>query len=161
MIIEFETLKEDKQSIKIISVDKKTGERHEIGRIFTPAGSGNDIKNAIQVCGFSEAFDLWGCANYAEPKIKVDYTYDKDKNGNKKFQQCKDIQLQFNSETKQHREEMDWDKDCVRCYNIPCNCDNKQRFANPFTVKRNQDLCIDRKEGKKGVVTIEGGRVGY
>jgi hypothetical protein len=32
-----------------------------IGHIFTPAGSGEDVANAIQVCGFSEAFDLWGC----------------------------------------------------------------------------------------------------
>ena len=78
MDIEFKFI--DKQEIKIIGVDEKTKERKEIGRIFTPSGSGHDVKNAIQVCGFDEAFDFWGCGIY----------------GDKKTQKMKkDIQLQF------------------------------------------------------------------
>ena len=35
--------------------------KKQVGRIFTPSGSGEDKLNAIQICGFSEAYDLWGC----------------------------------------------------------------------------------------------------
>ncbi len=32
-----------------------------IGRIFTPSGTMKDKPDAIQICGFSRAFELWGC----------------------------------------------------------------------------------------------------
>lgn len=48
----------DKQSINIISVTK--GKKRKIGHIFTPGGTSHKIKNGIQICGFDEAFDLWG-----------------------------------------------------------------------------------------------------
>lgn len=38
----------------------------EVGRIFTPGGTSHDIQNAIQVCGFEDAFDYWGCGVYGE-----------------------------------------------------------------------------------------------
>lgn len=31
------------------------------GRIFTPSGTGEVIGDAIQICGFSRAFELWSC----------------------------------------------------------------------------------------------------
>jgi len=49
--------KELKQEVLILDTDG--GE--VIGRIFTPSGTNRDMPNAIQVCGFDEAFSLWGC----------------------------------------------------------------------------------------------------
>lgn len=45
---------------------------NEVGRIFAPGDGGSNkdsspgSKNSIQVCGFEEAFDLWGCGVYGE-----------------------------------------------------------------------------------------------
>ncbi len=65
----------DKQHVNVIGIHKK--ERKKIGNIFTPSGSGESSKNAIQVCGFNEAFDLWGCANYQTYKISNNgYSYE-------------------------------------------------------------------------------------
>lgn len=47
----------DKQHINIIN--EKDG--RICGRIFTPSGTGEVVKDAIQICGFSRAFELWGC----------------------------------------------------------------------------------------------------
>ena len=47
----------DERHINIIN--KEDG--RIVGRIFTPSGTGEVIENAIQVCGFSRAFELWGC----------------------------------------------------------------------------------------------------
>ena len=55
MKIEFEL--KDKKHINIIN----KGDGRIIGRIFTPSGTGEKIKDAIQVCGFSRAFEYWGC----------------------------------------------------------------------------------------------------
>ena len=51
---------------KIIIYGIQLGQKKEIGHIFTPAGSSEDVKNAIQVCGADNAYDLWGCAIYGE-----------------------------------------------------------------------------------------------
>jgi len=46
-----------------------------IGHIFSPASSGGDVTNAIQVCGFDMAYDLWGCGIFGNNlKIKVPLT---------------------------------------------------------------------------------------
>jgi len=62
MKIEFEF--KNKEKIDIIGIHGKV--RKLIGHIFTPSGSGEDTLNAIQVCGFEEAFDLWGCGVFGE-----------------------------------------------------------------------------------------------
>jgi len=42
-----------------------------VGRIYTPSGTGEYIENAIQVCGFSRAFELWGCGVFGDDKGKA------------------------------------------------------------------------------------------
>lgn len=64
----------NKEKILIIGINEK-GERKEIGHIFTPSGSGQPFINAIQICGFDEAFDLWGCGVFGDKatgKMKKD-----------------------------------------------------------------------------------------
>ncbi len=57
MIDEIEFELKDKKHINIIN--KRDG--RIIGQIFTPSGTGEKIKDAIQVCGFSRAFEHWSC----------------------------------------------------------------------------------------------------
>ncbi len=90
-----------------------------IGHIFTPGSSGDDIKNAIQICGFTEAFDLWGCGVF---------------NG------FKDIQLLFDEGIMGG---VDTDcslSQCCRCYRKPCQCETDLDSHNPFIVKRQGHL---------------------
>ena len=54
----------DKKHIDIIN--EKDG--RIVGRIFTPSGTGEVIKDAIQICGFSRAFELWGCGEMGDNK---------------------------------------------------------------------------------------------
>lgn len=140
MKIEFQMV--DEKLIKIIGVDEE-GEGHEIGQIYTPAGTSHDALNAIQICGFTEAYDLWGCACYQKPKLEggIEMT--------NKAEQVRDIQLKFNIETiKKEIESIE----CHRCFNNPCTCESKVRYSNPYTVKRDQDLILQRiKKKDKGV----------
>lgn len=62
----------DDKHIKVLGTYK--GETKQVGEIFTPGGSGECHQNAIQICGFDEAFDLWGCANYQTYKLKSNGT---------------------------------------------------------------------------------------
>ncbi len=55
MKLKFELKDENHVSI----INKENG--RVVGRIFTPSGTGEVIKDAIQICGFSRAFELWGC----------------------------------------------------------------------------------------------------
>jgi hypothetical protein len=151
MKLEFEFV--DKENIRILAIDEKTTKKNIVGQIFTPSGSGNDSKNAIQVCGFSEAFDLWGCAIFMEPAINDnDDRCLVDKNGKKIYQQAKDIQLLFSPETKAGCEM--YCCCCSKCYNDPCTCEVKVRFSNPYTVKREQDLFIEKTKLEKKVEKI-------
>ena len=138
--------------IKIIGVDGDI--RKEIGLIFSPAGSANENLNAIQVCGFSQAFDLWGCARYKIPKLaRSDVLYARRRdiaepliNGNP-AQMAKDIQLLFKLETepaKQDDVRADLIEDCLKCYNRPCTCEIHIQYENPYTVKRAQDLRLEQ-----------------
>ena len=88
----------------------------KIGQIFSPSGSGNDKNNAIQVCGFTEAFDLWGCGV---------------------FEGYKDIQLLFDGGVMGGKKTFDFDK-CCRCYRHPCQCETTDKI--PFTVKTSKKL---------------------
>jgi hypothetical protein len=124
---------------------------HIVGHIFTPGGSGHTIKNAIQICGFDEAFDLWGCAMFGGPVWKgldKQFVQARRRNGrfsdrdrDEKIAQKKDVQLLFSMETKEHNK---WSKNCYKCYNNPCTCEIQIKHDNPYTVKRSQDLYLER-----------------
>lgn len=96
----------------------------EIGKIFTPSGSGGTSINCIQVCGFSEAFDLWGCGI---------------------FKGFKDIQLLFDDKMLDGTDNFRYrdDNACMCCYREPCQCEVKIPLAsagNPFLLKREEVL---------------------
>ena len=142
MKIEFEL--KDNQNILIWGISEDGKARRNIGRIFTPSSSGGNIKNAIQICGFSEAFDFWGCARYMQPthldtREKI---IDSLENKKEEFKQTKDIQLMFDIETsKTSVLRHGWD-DCLACFNKPCTCENKgnHKHISPYNVKREEDL---------------------
>ena len=92
-------------------------EGKEVGQVVSPSGSGGDTLNAIQVCGFTEAFDLWGCGVH---------------------QGYKDIQLLFDEGVMGGKFTHDF-SDCLKCYRKPCQCETHEG-CNPFTVKREKDL---------------------
>ena len=113
-----------------------------IGHIFTPGGSGDDQMNAIQICGFTEAFDLWGCGI---------------------FKGYKDIGLLFDDGIMGGKPHFELEK-CCRCYMNPCQCENKiipkkehidnpekiDMIPMPFNVKDSSELKqIGRLEIKK------------
>ncbi len=111
-------LKND-QCVDIINDDGK-----KIGHVFTPSGSGGNSTNAIQVCGFSDAFDFWGCGV---------------------FKGFKDIQLLFDEKPLKGSPDIDR---CPRCFMSGCQCDITDADVfeatpytkNPFIVKRAEDL---------------------
>lgn len=149
------------EHIDIYAIENKKnidGKRKKlVGHIFTPSGSAHDKRNAIQVCGFTEAFDYWGCSVFAKSS-------DKDKvlkrlGGIKhEYIQVKDIQLMFDwKNTKQHTSSFS-DKNCLGCYNEPCTCENKsllvlsyddiiegkgRKSRNPYNIKRAEDLELE------------------
>ncbi|MBR9682774.1 MAG: hypothetical protein GOV02_03800 [Candidatus Aenigmarchaeota archaeon] len=139
MKIEFEL--KDKETVSIVGIDEKTNEKKSIGQIFTPGGSGKMHKNAIQICGFEEAFDLWGCAVYGMPKYKNDDLV-KHQNGDAVIEQVKDIQLKFNMETKLHHCRQ-LNNVCLKCYNNPCTCELKIKHTSPYAIKNHQDLYLE------------------
>ena len=137
--IEFELI--NKQEIKIYGYDEDLV-KHEIGYIFTPASSGANIINAIQICGFREAYDYWGCARYQFPKIgdnreRICNHLDGKKNP---IVQAKDIQLLFDIETIKTKIKIS--NECWACFNNPCTCENKGNHAklNPYNIKRETDV---------------------
>lgn len=167
MKIEFK--QEDKEHIDIIGVDGK--KRKVIGRIFTPSGSGEEYTNGIQICGFTEAFDLWGCACFGKEKVNKErlpfsndeitsmlfgartndnrlkqlIRYFEEKKPESLYNQTKDIQLKFDFKVEPHQTEVEiCGEDCCKCYNKPCTCENKVIFDNPYSVKRAQDLSLER-----------------
>jgi hypothetical protein len=105
------------------------------------------VTNAIQICGFREAYDLWGCARYCYPeKInKKEIIVDGLENKKNRFICAKDIQLIFDLDTKP----MGFVsiEDCERCFNNPCTCENSKDEKNPYNVKREENLEI-QKNGK-------------
>jgi len=189
MNIKFKLINE--QKVEIVNVDDK-GE-HVIGQIFSPSSSGNDVKNAIQVCGFVEAFDLWGCGvfgkkahetnermkirreinqiqatlhqeNYplctTERRLALHKEHERVQELEEKLnshEQVKDIQLMFTEHSERHshpRGTFDYSEDCIRCFNKPCTCEVKIAYENPYTVKREQDLWLE-KEKKKGATDLK------
>lgn len=91
-----------------------------VGHIFTPSSSSNNIENAVQVCGFTEAFDLWGCGI---------------------FKGYLDIQLLFDEGILGGIDNDANMRECLKCYRKPCQCENKDcGFNHPFNVKRQYEL---------------------
>ena len=149
MEIEFELV--NNKEITIFGIENN--ERKEIGRIFTPSNnmenrkeSGNstsDNPKAIQVCGFTKIYDLWGCGVYGKKENLID----KDELNksiitqliNRKVTHYKDIQLQFDFNTDKIRDN-DTLNNCHRCYNNPCTCreiaDDLSGMINKLVVEK-------------------------
>jgi len=90
-----------------------------IGHIFTPSGSGNNNKNSIQICGFTEAFDYWGCGV---------------------FDGYKDIQLLFDDGMMGGKSSDFSFEKCLRCYRHPCQCENKIPIDGSHEEAENQKV---------------------
>jgi len=140
MKIELEPV--SKKEVKIMGVFLNGSVRKEIGHIFTPAGTSENIKDAIQVCGFSRANDYWGCGMYGQlasvrkEKVKGHKGFFDDfEVEHKTFNQVRDILLQFDPRTVRHTVD-DPSGKCCRCFNKPCTCEVKKQGTNPYTVKR-------------------------
>lgn len=133
----------DEQHIKIIGIQDEI--EKEIGCIFTPSSSGQNILNAIQICSVEEVFDYWGCSRY----IKGEGTKKRILNalGNEKdnYKQMKDIQVLFSFDAEHsdwRKRNIEFSKDCDACFNYPCTCENKgnHKEINPFNIKREWQL---------------------
>ena len=109
----------------------------EIGHIFSPSGSGHTDINYIQICGFSESYDLWGCGIY------------------KGF---KDIQLLFDGK-KMPGEPTNAFDNCLKCFMEPCQCEVRGKGLIPFTVKSSftENLKKRIKGKKSGIKLYENG----
>jgi len=172
MRIEFQ--QKSKEEIIILGIDAANGVSKEIGHIFTPSGSGKTNLNAIQICGFDEAFDLWGCGVYGDKKtqrMKKDiqlawlYPYDKITSGDVNDIVVGEEKIPISPERQKimglekpyyihkiRRSRFSFDENdgvCGKCFNHPCTCENLTNYENPYTVKRQQDLYLEKKEGKK------------
>lgn len=164
--IEFEL--QDKENIIIFGIDER-GKRQEIGHIFTPGGSGKKHSNAIQICGFDEAFDLWGCGVYGDKATKnmkrdIQVTWHGlyDQMDNKQIEKVivEEIKHPLKPEQQESlglpdpfyiekvtKNRFDISGEiCGKCFNHPCNCEVKIAHENPFTVKREQDLWLYSRE---------------
>lgn len=151
MKIEFEL--KDNQRVYVFGVED--GQRKVIGQIFTPSSSSGNITNAIQVCGFTEAFDYWGCALYEHNSVpKKQRVINALKDKKDKFIRSKDIQLLFSFDTRMIEHiGRSVDNTCFGCFNNPCTCDNKREnrmddSINPYNVKREKDVEIEKDESK-------------
>jgi len=105
------------------------GDGKIIGSIFTPAGTSHDRTNAIQICGFENAFDLWGCGVFKD---------------NEAENPRKDIQLLFNKETKMggtKHLELGLNKLCHKCYYPKDKC-----MCKDLRIKTIDELTLERLE---------------
>lgn len=93
----------DEQHVDVLFNGKK------VGHIFSPAGSGSNVLNGIQVCGFEVAYDYWGCGVFGERK------------GDNVIAK-RDIQLIYSEYDVVQPRHLNYNSDCLRCYNEPCTC---------------------------------------
>lgn len=130
MNIIFKMTEGNDEDVKII--DKSNGQ--VVGRIFTPSGTMEDKEGAIQVCGFDDCFDLWGCGIFGDDK------------GNPK----KDIQLLFNENSTNKNELLRnillGTDCCEKCFykydkSRKCKCDD-------LRVKSLKEIILDKIEWK-------------
>lgn len=103
----------DDQRVSIIQDGKP------IGSMFSPAGSGDNCVNAVQVCGFTEAYDLWGCGI---------------------FRGFKDVQLLFDKAKMSGEDTHIELHKCTGCYRDPCQCENPKDKLRPFKVKTEKEI---------------------
>lgn len=122
-----------------------------IGSIFTPSSSGHNVSNAIQICGFDRAFELWGCAVFVDDKEK----------------HKQDIQLMFNEnsqEAKYMTVSRACNSDCIKCFNKFDDVDagifkhkkyiiGKKCTCDELTVVREKDLPAEIITQKNKLVT--------
>lgn len=154
MEIRFEQI--NKKYVDIIGINDE-GEERIIGIIFTPSGSASDVKNAIQVCGFDEAFDFWGCGLFQKLKNKKERIANRLEESKKQdWKSAKDIQLMFSFDTR-NKEINDIENICLACFNNPCDCENKvnDKKTNPFNVKREEELKDRLEYMEKGKLDYE------
>lgn len=110
------------KDVRIMNGDK------QIGRIFTPSGTGRNTPNAIQVCGFEDVFDLWGCGVFQDNK------------GNPK----KDIQILFNKNSHSGTlKGFDFTDDCSKCFHPEKECK-----CYDLTIKNKKEILIKELEKK-------------
>ena len=140
MKIEFRM--KNKQEIEIVGIEGK--QRKVIGGIFTPSGSGGIYPNSIQVCGFDNAFQLWGCGIFGRYKGTLKESTLFGKVDKKHYEQLKDIQLEYSMESEPHGIE-GTDGRCLKCYNIPCTCDNKNPNSNPYSIRREPECVMQER----------------
>ncbi|MEK6881474.1 MAG: hypothetical protein AABY22_17765, partial [Nanoarchaeota archaeon] len=143
---------ENEKEILVLGIDETTNESHIVGRIVTPAASG---KNAIQVCGFTDAYDYWGCAVFGtsiDKKVKTETIIsgvrEHHETIKEEFRQAKDIQLMFDLRTIQNKAKNTnfTGGDCMKCFNMPCTCEVRITMinaGNPYVVKREKDLPLE------------------
>ena len=149
MKIEFE-VKDNKRFVEIIGI--KDGVRKVIGNIHTPSSSSQSIKNAIQICGITEAFDLWGCSQFQTKKTDAKSVLNSLETGKLRRVYAKDIQLLFSFDTE--RTSNFGEIGCDGCFNSPCTCERaewknsltdakdvllgteKLKNSNPYNLKR-------------------------
>ena len=81
-----------------------------VGRIVTPSGTSRDRTNAIQVCGFENLFEYYGCGVFRNPKNKKEPK--------------RDIQILFSEDSEQGHSGFDMSSGCGRCFypREKCKC---------------------------------------
>ena len=103
-----------------------------IGEIFTPSGTMHDKTNGIQICGFDNFVEFWGCGHFGDGK------------GNAK----KDIQLSFNENSIIQHIDVDLgERICARCfypYN-KCQCLDMVKQLNDAAKEIKEHYSADRK----------------
>lgn len=113
----------NENEVLVIAYNKITNEEKEVGHIFTPGGTLRDNKSTIQVCGFKEAMNLWGCGIYGD--------------SNNRRLARKDIELIYEWNTQQISND-----GCGGCYSNPCVCENKEKGKCPFNVKHESEIIL-------------------
>jgi hypothetical protein len=137
----------DDKNIKVMGVEGEI--EKEVGSIFTPSSSNNNITNAIQVCGAIELFDFWGCSRYVYPR-NVDNPQKEViqalKGNSEQVVYAKDVQIMFSMATR--KPSIGADIGCNKCFNRPCTCE-RNIGSIPYVVKTEAKLKgkLQYKEG--------------
>lgn len=129
----------DEQHVNIMCGD------NIIGQVFSPAQQGG---NTVQLCGFEEAYDLWGCGVFSEKKVTT-HKYDKEQLERLKeiakndsfFKdrttytkthniRKRDIQFLFKDYKNNTGDDFHASGNCWTCYNKNCTCDQVNKKPN-------------------------------
>lgn len=119
----------DTKDVKVRTKEVKImNNGNQIGRIFTPSGTSKDVPNAIQVCGFDDAFEFMGCGVFGE-------SIDDGKRPKK------DIQLLFSENSAFGNVDYDFENSCNNCF-----YDKKECKCYDLKVKNKKELLIKELE---------------